>query len=365
LIISKGLKVMFDKIAGQLLAELEKCNNCKVCQDKCSIFRVLGKYAPYEKLKAVRDIVQAKEKPENWEAVFLCTKCEACDESCPESIPITKIIDLGRNYCVQKWGIQYSRQTSIIENISKFANPFGNQESRLTWLKEEIPERSDTLLHLGCMISYPLSSMGKSIVRILKKLKIDFTISPEERCCGYFVYNTGNHKEAQALISQNSKTFDQYEQIITACAGCYTFFKEHYSLNRPVKHVIEVVFENLGKLKLGKPFVGEKSIFQDSCHIARPHGITEAPRSILKRTELELIEFDSALCCGADGGMRIINLNIALEVGKMRLLEAKEKSDLLITLCPFCIAHFRDASQKFNIAIQISDLFEILEQAIL
>jgi Fe-S oxidoreductase len=326
---------------------------------------VLGKYAPYEKLQAVRDIVQAKEKPKNWEAVFLCTKCEACDELCPENIPVTKFIDLGRNYCVQKWGLQYSRQTNIIEKINKFGNPFGNQESRLAWLEEEVSERSDTLLHIGCMISYPLSSMGKSIIRILKKLKIDFTISPEERCCGYFVYNTGNHEEAQALISQNSEIFKQYSQIITACAGCYTFLKAHYSLNTPIKHVIEVIFEKLGTIKLGTPFSGKKAIFQDSCHIARPHGITEEPRMILKRIGLELIEFNSALCCGANGGMRNINPDIALEVGRMRLLEAKEKSDLLVTLCPFCIAHFRDAAQKFNIPIQINSLFEMLDQSLL
>jgi Fe-S oxidoreductase len=52
-------------------------------------------------------------------------------------------------------------------------------------------------------------------------------------------------------------------------------------------------------------------------------------------------------------------------VGKMRLLEAKEKNDLLVTLCPFCIAHFRDAAQKFNIPIQINSLFEMLDQSLL
>ncbi len=350
--------------AQNVVTEIQKCNFCKSCEETCAIFLQLGKAGPYEKLAAVKDIISKKEKPSNWEAVFLCTKCEACDNTCPLEIPITKIIDFGRETCVKKWGIQYPRQETIIENILKFGNPFGKQESRTYWLKDKINAKSKTLLHLGCMISYPLSSMGQSMVKILKKLEVDFTISPNERCCGYFIFNTGNHETAGEIIAQNLKEFNKYERIITACAGCYTFLKEHYPLKNQLKHVIEVIFDEIKEKELNIKLQKKSAIFQDSCHIARPHGIVEIPRKILRKMGVELLEFNKALCCGADGGMRIINPSIALELGKRRLLEAREKSNVLFTLCPFCIHNFREAAQTFNIDISIKSIFEILEHLI-
>jgi len=347
-----------------LLSEIRKCKLCRSCEDVCSIFLTLKKYAPHEKLETVKNLAASSEKPLNWESVFFCTKCEACDVKCPEEIPITMIIDLGRRLCVDKWGLQYTRQKDIIANIFKFGNPFGNAESRTEWLNASISNDSNTLLHLGCMISYPLNKMGQSIIKILKKLNIDFTISPNERCCGYFCYNTGNHQAAQQIIDQNVEEFDQYEHIITTCAGCYTFLKDYYPLKSQLKHVIEVIFEKVEELGFIEKLKEKTAVFQDSCHISRLHKIIEPPRKLLEAMKFQIYEFDKALCCGADGGMRIINKELALEVGKGRLLEAKEKSNLLLTLCPFCIHNFREAAETYAIDIQIASIFEILEDLI-
>ncbi len=355
---------MFDNTQDKLLSEIGNCKLCRSCEESCSIFLTLKKYAPHEKLEIVKNLAVSSEKPLNWESVFFCTKCEACDVCCTEEIPITKIIDIGRSLCLEKWGVQYSRQKDITTNIFKFGNPFGREESRTEWINDDLCNDSSTLLHLGCMISYPLQTMGQSIINILKKLKIDFRISPNEGCCGYFIYNTGNHEAARQVIKQNMKEFMRYESIIAACAGCYTFLKDHYPLKTQLKHVVEVIFEKIEELNLNLDSEEKTAIFQDSCHISRLHGIVKPPRKLLEAMKIKLYEFDKALCCGADGGMRIINPTLALEIGKNRLLEAKEKSDLLLTLCPFCIHNFRDAAQTYDIDIQIGSLFEILEELI-
>ncbi len=346
--------------------ELDKCTKCKLCEEVCSIFLFTKKFTPYDKLKVVKEIFQNSQKPDNWETVFLCTKCEACDYICPEKIPLTKIVDEGRKTCVEKWGIQYPRQKVITQNILDTGNPFANSESRTAWLDKELAKKSKNLLHLGCMISYTNSKMGKSIINVLEKLGVDFTISPEEFCCGYFVYNTGNHKVAKQIIERNSIEFKKYEQIITACAGCYTFIKEHYDLNNQLKHVIEIIFEKIQNKKIDPSIKRKLAIFLDSCHLTRPHGIIEPPRVILEKMGYELKEFDltkeKGLCCGADGGMRIIKIDFALEMGKNRLEKAIEKSNTIFTLCPFCIHNLKEAAQTFAIDIQIKDIFEELDK---
>ncbi|MHA1381259.1 MAG: (Fe-S)-binding protein [Candidatus Helarchaeota archaeon] len=351
---------------------LEKCTYCGECERVCSIFLQTGKDSPFEKIEVAKEIFHSSQKPERWETVFLCTKCEACDTICPEEIPITKIVDEARKTCVEKWGIQYPRQKVIIENILKTGNPFGKEESRTSWLEEEIPEKSKTLLHLGCMLSFPNSKMGKNIISVLKKLDIDFTISPNESCCGYFVWNTGNHKIANQIIEQNLKEFQKYERIIVACAGCYTFLKGYYPLKNELKHVIEIITEKLKEKSINiidsKKIAKKVAIFQDSCHLARPHGVVEPPREVLNKMGYILVEFDltkdEGLCCGADGGMRIINLPFALKMGKRRLEQALEKNDTLFTLCPFCIHNFRESAEKYGVPIQIKDLFEELNKCL-
>lgn len=348
--------------SADVISEIGKCKECLSCEEVCSIFLTVGDFGPYKKLLTVKEILFADVKPKTWETVFLCTKCEACDSVCPESIPITRIIDIGRKACVEKWGLQYPRQAKITENIFRVGNPFGKETSRNGWLKGNLNTESKTLLHLGCMLSYPLREMGQNIVNILTKLNVDFTIAPDERCCGYFIYNTGNHAAAGQLIAQNEEEFQRYDQIICACAGCYTFLKEHYNLQIGIKHVIETIFESWGDKDNNHNLEMSSAVFQDSCHIARPHGITATPRRLLEKIGIRLFEFKKALCCGANGGMRIINPELAQEIGKSRLLAAKQQSDTLLTLCPFCIHNFREAAHNFNIDIQIGDIFGVLDK---
>ncbi|TFF87714.1 MAG: (Fe-S)-binding protein [Promethearchaeota archaeon] len=348
---------------------INKCKDCRECENYCSIFLSTGKYGPHEKLKIAKEILEESEKPKKWETVFYCTKCEACDLNCPENIPITKIIDEARRVCVNKWGIQFPRQEILTKNIFKTGNPFGKTLSRLHWLDEPIKEKSKTLLHIGCMYSYILPNTAKSIVKILNKLDVDFTISPNENCCGYFVYNTGNHTAAYKLIKNNIKEFEQYDRIITACAGCTIFFKQQYGLNDKVVHLIEVVDEKLKEKNIELPEIKKiNAIFHDSCHISRPFDIIKQPRDVLEylgfKEGKNLKEFDLTkelgTCCGADGGMRIINKELAIKIGKERVEEASKKAEILFTLCPFCINNFYKAMEDYDIDIKIKSIFEEL-----
>jgi len=351
---------------------IEKCTDCRKCEDYCSIFLSSNKYSPYEKLKVAEQILKHPEKPENWETIFYCTKCEACDEICPEEIPVTRIIDEARKVFVKKWGIQFPRQRELIENILKTGNPFGKETPRLEWLDSPIKKESKNLLFLGCMISYLYPEMGKSIISILKKLEIDFTVSSNETCCGYFVYNVGEHEIAQKIVEKNVQLLEKYDTIITACAGCTTFIRQNYGLKNNIHHAIEVINDQLQKKGIKLEIVNEKiAIYHDSCHISKQYNVIEQPRNVLRylgysEEKNNLMEFSlskkKGTCCGADGGMRIVNRDLAIKIGKIRVREASEKADILFTLCPFCINNFRKAAQKSNIDMEIKDIFEELDK---
>jgi fumarate reductase (CoM/CoB) subunit B len=333
----------------------------------------MEKHSPIDKLK-ILNLLRNDEylDQEQIDTLFFCTKCEACQEHCIQEIPLIELYDWGRSHVFSNYGPRNKKQAYLIKNILKVGNPFDNKRSRLegvpkNLLKGKIETTSNTsktLLHLGCMLGYRLHSMRDDVIKIMNYLDIDYRLLSNENCCGYFIFNTGDHKSATKIIKKNTAQFEEYDIIICACAGCYIFFKEHYPHPEKFHHAIEIIDEKVSefkhkrkhkrKIKVQELSPSEKSVsFHDSCHLTRPFGITEAPRRLLKNIGFKIKEFNysekDGLCCGADGGMRIVNPDIALKIGRERVEEAKKmRTKKLFTLCPFCIFNFREVNKGLD-----------------
>ncbi len=350
---------------------LENCIECHKCEDCCSIYLYTEKYSVLEKLDVINLLQDGKSvDQEQINTIFFCTKCEACQEACPQEIPLMDLFDWARAEIFLRYGPRNTKQARLIQNILEFGNPFGSNESRLKGIPEgpirnRVLKKGDkneikTLLHLGCMLGYRLHSMRDDVIEVLNLLDVKYKILADEQCCGYFIFNTGDHDSAKVAIERNISLFDEFDRIICACAGCFIFFKEHYPHAEKFVHIVDVINEKMQELhqkgKLSKKRLDgthNTITFHDSCHLTRPFGITDSPRRILNILEFRLKEFTyskkKGLCCGADGGMRITNPELALLIGKGRVKEALEMgSSSLMTLCPFCIFNFREASEKFE-----------------
>ncbi|MGV9198413.1 MAG: (Fe-S)-binding protein [Promethearchaeia archaeon] len=342
-----------------------ECRDCRLCEKNCSIFQETRTGAAYEKLNIIERLKEKKPlSNEQINIMFRCTKCEGCQEICPEEIPLIELYDWARHEIVTRYGFRNKKQEMLITNILQHGNPFGNTGSRLIGIDEALikkrlfTERDDfprprILLHFGCMLGYRLQSMRDDTLEILELLDVDYALLENEVCCGYFIWNTGDHESAEHIIAQNQRFFNHFDKIICACAGCYTFFREHYQNSEKFVHFIEIVDEKIKEkeMKPIKKWTDKSYIFHDSCHLTRPHKIIDPPRNIMNIMGLQLKNFphsaEEGLCCGADGGMRITFPEVAVRIGKTRLLEAKKSgADILLTLCPFCIFNFQDSLPK-------------------
>jgi fumarate reductase (CoM/CoB) subunit B len=347
-----------------------QCIECRKCEENCSIFIATGKYSPVEKLKIIDELRNDIEiDAKKIQAIFNCTKCEACQNNCPQEIPLIELYDWARHKIKTSHGLRNKKQLYLIQNIVNSGNPFGSEESRLKGAPLELvenkidkqlnPSKPKILLHLGCMLGYRLNSMRDDVLKIFNLLDINYNLLGDESCCGYFVWNTGDHETAEKIIKKNSEDFKNYDKIICACAGCYTFFKEHYPEKDKFYHSIEMIDDTMIKLnkegRLRSKIVNKTpdrlKIFHDSCHLTRPHYIVDPPRRILNLMGIEFHDYSHSgvegLCCGADGGLRIINPELAVKIGRDRVKEAEDmNSDKIITLCPFCIFNFQDATSE-------------------
>ncbi len=114
------------------------------------------------------------------------------------------------------------------------------------------------------------------------------------------------------------------------------------------------------KVKLGKV------TYQDPCHLGRYSKEYAAPREIMKKLGVDLIEMwrsgNNSLCCGAGGGVNVNRPDLAKQYAANRWLEAKATgAQTLLTACPFCNANLRQGKPK---SIAMMDITTLVAKAL-
>ncbi len=244
-------------------------------------------------------------------------------------------------------------------------------------------EEIDILFWVGCAGSFDerAQKITKAVAKILYKANINFAIlGTEEACTGDPAKRAGNEFLFQMLAMQNITTMNAYgvKKIVTACPHCFNTIKNEYPQlggNYEVVHHTELLNELLtaGKLSIeGGAFKGKKITYHDSCYLGRANNIYEAPRSVIEKLDIELVEMKRAkangLCCGAGGaqmfkdaekGTKEVNLERAED-----MLETN--SNIVAAACPFCMTMLRDGIKHHNKEeeVQVLDVAELIANAI-
>jgi heterodisulfide reductase subunit D len=330
------------------------------------------KYSPDKKLVSAGKIMEGNYKPSDVKNIFQCTKCRACEQICPEHIEITKLIDMARGKYVAEKGVKFGAQRELIKNVCQYGSPFGRSASRVAFPKAPRTSECRTLFFAGCFSSYVNKDIALAGFNILKKLGIDFIyLGDDEPCCGYFIYNTGDHKTSGELLEKNKKLFKEknIERIITVCPGCSTFFTKYYHMDTSVVHISKVISDVIKEKEIPLKKYNGMVTFHDACNIGRSLGLYQEPRDMIHALGYTLVEMalskESAICCGADGGMKIVFPGLAIEIGKTRLDGMPKNCDRLFTICPFCLSNFKEASDKYKKGVEVLNLLMEFNNALL
>lgn len=208
----------------------------------------------------------------------------------------------------------------------------------------------------GCTAREKLTGIQDATEKLLKLADVDYHVLEDEKCCGSVLLRTGFLKEAQEQIEKNTEIL-KGETVITSCAGCYKTFKDDYD-GVDVIHISQLLNQliNEGKLDVFKTDLDVT--YHDSCHLGRHCDEFDEPREVIKSVA-NLIEMENvrenSLCCGAGGGVKSAYPEIASEMGKSRIDQAKETGcETLVTPCPFCKLNLE------NDDLEVLDLTEFL-----
>lgn len=208
----------------------------------------------------------------------------------------------------------------------------------------------------GCTAREKETGIAETTEKLLNLAGVDYHILDDEACCGSVLLRTGFLKEAQEQITKNSEVFKD-ETVLTSCAGCYKTFKEDYE-NIDVIHVSQLLKQLISEDKLNFTKKDLNVTYHDSCHLGRHMEIFDDPRSVIESVAT-IVEMENnrenSLCCGAGGGVKSAYPEIADELSKARIKQAKDTNcNILITACPFCKLNLD------NDELEVLDLTEFL-----
>ena len=208
----------------------------------------------------------------------------------------------------------------------------------------------------GCTAREKLTEIQDATEKLLNLADVDYHILDDEKCCGSVLLRTGFEEEAQKQIEKNTEIF-KGEQILTSCAGCFKTLKQDYK-GLDVIHISQLLDGLIKEGKLNFTKNDFNVTYHDSCHLGRHLNVFDEPRDVI-RTVADLVEMENiredSLCCGAGGGVKSAYPEIASEMAKIRINQAKDTGcEILLTPCPFCKLNLE------NDDLEVLDLTEFL-----
>jgi heterodisulfide reductase subunit D len=243
----------------------------------------------------------------------------------------------------------------------------------------KVPE---VLFWVGCAGSFDdrAKKITKAFVKILNNCDINFAVlGTEESCSGDPAKRAGNEFLFQMQAMTNIQVLDGYniKKIVTTCPHCFNTLKNeypdlggHYKVMHHTQFLKDLL--NEGRLKVeGGKFKGKRITFHDPCYLGRANNEYEAPRDLLKKLEVELIEMrrckTNGLCCGAGGAQMFKDAEAGdKEINIERTEEALEtKPSIIATGCPFCNTMVTDGvkSKEKEADVKVLDIAEMIINA--
>lgn len=362
---------------------LKKCVQCGSCVLICPIYRATGQevFSPrgklyYLKLKeALPEKFTDKELTKDYAStIFTCAFCGRCVENCSSEVKLTDIFREQRKDTVEL----FPNLMKIEENISDEMNVYGldNEMRAESWtmeLEDDFPDieeklysegkTADTAFFVGCLMSFRNRHVNvlKSIFKVMEYIDEDYLIlGGEEYCCGHPLDLLGKVEEADEMRAHNTEIFTKakVKTIITDCPGCLEALRDHHKIDPSVKivHLTEYFDE---KIKSVPKKLNIKLKYHDPCELFRNNEVIQAPRNLMKKMGIEVIEMEPS-CCGGGGMLRVTNDKIAQDIMNQRIEKEnlKEEDTCVVTCCPSCLEQFEQSG------ITTWDIVEHLAEAI-
>jgi Fe-S oxidoreductase len=352
--------------------------------------------------------------PKLLEALFECTSCGACDVRCKRNLDldILGVIETLKARAVDAGAAPLPAHKALADNIASTGNTYNlPAKDRTKWMTADLKTSgtADVLYFVGCQAAYPHNEIASATAKIMKKAGVAFSVSPQESCCGYSLFTTGQNEAFGKQVEKNLEMIANSgaKTVVCSCAECYRTLKVDYpkyldkntsDMRFKVLHITEYFSQLIkeGKIKFNKE-IPARATYHDPCNLGRlsedwyhwqgerlrngrlepekiwrrgDKGVYEPPREILRLIPgLKLVEMerykDNAFCCGGGASVKNAFKEYAMETAQERFEEVKGTgAEMIVTCCPACKDMLNSAASAGDNPTRTFDITEIMLKAL-
>ncbi len=361
------------------------CLECGKCTAACPISHYNESYSPRRLL--AEGLFYGADNLVSDQSLWSCLTCLLCSQRCPVDVKYTDYMRDMRAEAYKRGISGNPSHGGALQYIMEMAASPQLKQNRTGWIDESVKTKAkgDVLYFVGCLpyyqdffskdLNFEPISIARDTVKILNHLGIEPVVMANERCCGHDLYWLGEMDKFDELRNLNLKEITESEArtIVTSCPECAhtlkTLYSERLKTNYAVKHISELVNENIGKLKFKNS--NREVTYQDPCRLGRYMGVYDQPRAALGSIPgLKLSEMphsrQGSLCCGTTNWTNCDSTSKQIQRG--RLIEARRTgAGTLVTACPKCQIHFRCAEcgvESERTGIELIDFVNMVAEAL-
>jgi L-lactate dehydrogenase complex protein LldE len=230
-----------------------------------------------------------------------------------------------------------------------------------------------------CLVDALFPEVGKSTVRLLRRLGHNVEVPSRQTCCGQMHVNTGYPREALPLVRNHVETFLGYDAVVVPSGSCAAAIRHQHAdvarqygdsvlvegaelVARHTYELSEFLVDVLGVTDVGAHFP-HRVTYHPTCHSLRLLRVGDRPSRLLRRVRgLDLVELpDADSCCGFGGTFSIKNADVstAMLADKMAGV-LSTRAEVCVAGDSSCLMHIGGGLSRLNAGVRTVHLAEIL-----
>lgn len=259
-----------------------------MCRHVCPIGNATGQERNTARARALAVSVVARgaEKIEDIiDNVYECSLCGACTNNCVTGRDPKIFIQEVKTDAVLN-GVIPAYIKDLLNNYFEKGNVYGAEKPE--WSDEYIKNDSDTLLIVGQDAAYKSPESVKNVCELLRKAKIDFTLSDNNDTGSALWFLTGATEETQTACKKAAEEMNGYKKIIVYDPVDLAFIRHRYKefgikFNAEIIGFNDFVSEliNNGRIKVKRS--DREYSLQDSYAYARELDDCESGRKLIEK----------------------------------------------------------------------------------
>jgi L-lactate dehydrogenase complex protein LldE len=235
-------------------------------------------------------------------------------------------------------------------------------------------------LFITCLADQGWPNVGKSAVRVLRRLGCEVDFPEAQTCCGQPAFNSGRVADARSTALTLLEAFEHSEYVVSPSGSCAGMVRHYFAelfagdpaLEKRARRLASITYEFSeflhGVLKIEGPLgkFERRASYHPSCHATRLLGVKEQPLALLGRVQgLELLPLPFAEdCCGFGGAfsVKLDELSAAMATEKAKHVSSTGV-DCLIGTDLGCLMNIGGILEKQGRPVETLHLAEVLDRA--